>query len=83
MDGSGNKFAHKTQLIEIDKLIINNGPTKQQHGKSSRSGVWHQVSKLSLFPALPSSNFYFHLLLLLLLPLLLMLQNFFCLSFRT
>lgn len=46
MDGG-----HKTQLIEIDKLIINNGPmVKQQHGKASRSGVWHQVSKLSLFP---------------------------------
>lgn len=58
MDGG-----HKTQLIEIDKLIINNGPAKQQqHGKASRSGVWHQVSKLSLFPLTrkkPSSNFYF------------------------
>lgn len=35
---------HKTQLIEIDKLIINNEP---QQSKSSKNGVWHQVSSPS------------------------------------
>lgn len=39
----GNKFEHKAQLIEIDKLLINtqNGP---KHNGSSKIGVWHQVS---------------------------------------
>jgi hypothetical protein len=39
----GNKFEHKAQLIEIDKLLANtqNGP---KHNGSSKIGVWHQVS---------------------------------------
>lgn len=43
LDGPGNKFEHKAQLIEIDKLLINtaNGPKPTS---SSRNGVWHQVS---------------------------------------
>jgi hypothetical protein len=57
--GEGNKFGHKTQLIEIDKLIINNGPPTQQQKKSSKNGVWHQVSLLSLRSFLPSSKNYF------------------------
>jgi hypothetical protein len=38
----GNKFEHKAQLIEIDKLLANtqNGPKRG----SSKIGVWHQVS---------------------------------------
>lgn len=58
-DVDGNNFGHKTQLIEIDKLIINNGPLvtptslNQQHRKSSKIGVWHQVSKLSLHSQKP------------------------------
>lgn len=58
--GEGNKFGHKTQLIEIDKLIINNGPPppqQQQQRKSSKNGVWHQVSLLSLL-FLPSSKLF-------------------------
>lgn len=53
--GEGNKFGHKTQLIEIDKLIINNGPPTQQQKKSSKNGVWHQVSLLSI----PSPIFFY------------------------
>lgn len=43
LDGPGNKFEHKAQLIEIDKLLINtaNGP---KQSSASRIGVWHQVS---------------------------------------
>lgn len=39
----GNKFEHKAQLIEIDKLFANtqNGP---KHNGSSKIGIWHQVS---------------------------------------
>lgn len=39
----GNKFEHKAQLIEIDKLLINtqSGP---KHNGSTKIGVWHQVS---------------------------------------
>lgn len=48
LDGPGNKFEHKAQLIEIDKLLINNenGP---KPNFTSKIGVWHQVSSLSLF----------------------------------
>jgi hypothetical protein len=43
-----NKLQHKTQLIEIDKLIINNGneekqPQNEVKPSPRRSGVWHQV----------------------------------------
>lgn len=55
--GDGNKFGHEAQLIEIDKLIINNGQQKQR--KSSRNGVWHQVSLLSL-RFIPSSKLFFN-----------------------
>lgn len=52
LDGHGNKFELKTQLIEIDKLLINNNHCHQngQNGTAnkcetpSRLGVWHQVS---------------------------------------
>lgn len=47
-NGDGNKYQQqqkKTQLIEIDKLIINssneNGPKDGK--KSSKIGVWHQI----------------------------------------
>ena len=51
MDGDGNKFDHKTQLIEIDKLIIYDGAAATQR-KSSKNGVWHQVSLLFGLPTL-------------------------------
>lgn len=46
LDGPGNKFERKAQLIEIDKLLINtpNGP---KQNSASGLGVWHQVSSLS------------------------------------
>lgn len=52
LDGHGNKFELKTQLIEIDKLLINNNQchqngqngTTNKYEKPSRFGVWHQVS---------------------------------------
>jgi hypothetical protein len=39
----GNKFEHKAQLIEIDKLLINT-PSGPKPNGSSKIGVWHQVS---------------------------------------
>lgn len=44
LDGPGNKFEHKAQLIEIDKLLINTQNGSKQTSSSSRVGVWHQVS---------------------------------------
>lgn len=52
LDGHENKFELKTQLIEIDKLLINNNHCHQngQNGAANKSetpsrfGVWHQVS---------------------------------------
>lgn len=46
--GDGNKFHQKTQLIEIDKLLISIGngslPAQQpQPEKKSSRGVWNQV----------------------------------------
>lgn len=65
-NGDGNKYQQKkTQLIEIDKLIINssneNGPKDGK--KSSKSGVWHQVRKCFHF----SFRFLFTQLLVLVL----------------
>lgn len=56
---SGNKFGHGAQLIEIDKLIINNGQQKQRKSSRNGSGVWHQVSLLSL-RFVPSSKLFFN-----------------------
>lgn len=46
LDGPGNKFEHKAQLIEIDKLLINTSSGPKQNKASLRIGVWHQVSSL-------------------------------------
>lgn len=50
LDGHGNKFELKTQLIEIDKLLINNNHhqngqngTTNKYEKEAKFGVWHQV----------------------------------------
>jgi hypothetical protein len=49
LDGPGNKFEHKAQLIEIDKLLINTSSGPKQNKASLRIGVWHQVSSLFFF----------------------------------
>lgn len=45
LDGKTNKLEHKTQLIEIDKLLINipNETRNKIKPESTRTGVWHQV----------------------------------------
>lgn len=45
LDGTTNKLEHKTQLIEIDKLLINipNETQSKIKPESTRTGVWHQV----------------------------------------
>lgn len=54
LDGPGNKFERKAQLIEIDKLLINTQSGPKQNASSSRIGVWHQVSSIFLISFLPS-----------------------------
>lgn len=55
LDGKTNKLEHKTQLIEIDKLLINipNETQNKIERDSRRTGVWHQViqpeKKLMIF----------------------------------
>lgn len=48
LDGKTNKLEHKTQLIEIDKLLINipNEAQNKLQRESTRRGVWHQVIQL-------------------------------------
>lgn len=51
MDGQGNKFELKKQLIEIDKLLNNpqNNVTSTIKVVVSNFGIWHQVRFLKLF----------------------------------
>lgn len=44
LDGQGNKFELKKQLIEIDKLLINPQNVTSSKNFSSNFGVWHQVN---------------------------------------
>lgn len=55
-----NQTNLEPQLIEIDKLLINNGANgPKQNASSSRVGVWHQVSwYFAFFVFPPARNFH-------------------------
>lgn len=62
LDGKTNKLEHKTQLIEIDKLLINipNETQNKIKRESKRTGVLHQVIqpiKLMIFNVLFNDKF--------------------------
>ena len=56
LDGKTNKLEHKTQLIEIDKLLINipNETQNKIKRESARTGVWHQVTQPNLMISIDS-----------------------------